>query len=34
MTDRNTTPGIYIEEVTTPQGISGVNTGVTAFVGP
>ncbi len=33
MTDRYTTPGVYIEEVTLPQAIIGVNTSTTAFVG-
>ena len=33
MTNRYTTPGTYIEEVTIPQTIVGVDTGTTAFVG-
>jgi hypothetical protein len=33
MTDRYTAPGIYIEEVTLPRTIVGVDTGTTAFVG-
>ncbi len=33
MTIRYRTPGVYIEEVTPPQAIVGVDTGTTAFVG-
>ncbi len=33
MTDRHTTPGVYIKDSTLPPVISGVDTGVTAFVG-